>query len=92
MSAADTVLLLGKHPVKISLEGHRGAVVICLRRQYLAAGGALKPTFQGINFPADCLPEVIAALERLKAQMIGDGALGGGCPPKFHSNVYPRDF
>ena len=92
MSTADTVLLLGKHPVKIALEAHRGQVVISLRRQYLDSHGALKPTFQGINMPAAYLPEIMAALEKLKAQMILDGALEEGSPPKFHPNVYPRDF
>ena len=92
MSAADTLLLLGKHPVKIALEAHRGQVVISLRRLYVNSHGALKPSFQGINIPAAFLPEIMAALEKLKAQMVLDGALEDGSPPKYHSNAYPRQF
>jgi hypothetical protein len=91
MSAADSLLLLGKHPVKISLEGHRGAVVVSVRRQYVDERGAFRPSYAGINFPAQHLPDVIRALERLKAQLVADGAMGSGDPPKF-SPRYPRDF
>lgn len=91
MSHADTLLLLGKHPVKVSLEGHRGAVVVSVRRQYIDGGGAFRPTYAGINFPAQHLPDVIAALEKLRDQLVADGAMDSGDPPKFTPR-YPRDF
>lgn len=92
MSAADTTLILGKHAVKVSLEGHRGAVVVSVRRQYLDAKGALRPARIGINFPAANLPDVIQALEKVRSQLVADGAMGTGDPPKFSPHVYPRDF
>jgi hypothetical protein len=92
VSAADSTLLLGKHPVKISLEGHRGAVVVSVRRQFVDGSGALRPSYAGINFPAQHLPDVIRALERLQAQMVADGAMDSGDPPKYCPHVYPRDF
>lgn len=92
MSAADSMLLLGKHPVKVSLEGHRGAVVVSVRRQYVDQRGAFRPSYAGINFPAQHLPDVIDALERLRARLVSDGAMDEAKPPKFTGHVYPRDF
>lgn len=91
MSTADTLLMLGKHPVKISLEGYRGAVVVSVRRQYVDERGAFRPAYAGLNFPAQHLPDVIRALDRLRAQLVADGAMDTGDPPKF-SPRYPRDF
>lgn len=92
MSAADSTLMLGKHPVKVSLEGHRGAVVVSIRRLYFDERGTLAPTRIGINIPAQNVPDVIKALKRIEAQMVADGAMGAGDPPKYSPHVYPRDF
>lgn len=93
-SPADTTLLLpGKYPLRISLGAHRGVAKVDLRFHYAPAdGGPLRPTLRGVTLPAGNLPEIIEALERLKAQMICDGALDAGSPPKFKPHVYPRDF
>jgi hypothetical protein len=67
-----------------------------LRYQYQPKdGGPLRPGFRGVAIPAECLPEVIEALLKIKAQMLADGALeetGPGNPVKFDSSIYPRDF
>lgn len=96
MSPADSILAIGKYPLKISLGAHRGRVIFDIRFQYLhAETGAIKPTRRGVTIPAACLPEIIEALEKLKAEMIDDGALEctrDGAPPKFNPHVYPMDF
>jgi hypothetical protein len=96
MSPADSVLLLGKYPLKVTLVAHRGRVVVDLRFQYLSGGnGPLKPTKRGISLPADALPAIISALEAIKTQMVRDGYMdlvGDGSPPKIHTRVYPSDF
>lgn len=96
MSPADSLFMAGKHPLRISLEGHRGRAVVQVRYQYQPKdGGPLRPGFRGIAIPAECLPEVIESLLKIKAQMLADGALeqsGPGDPIKFKARVYPRDF
>lgn len=95
MSPADSILLLGKYPLKIMLTAHRGRVVADLRFQYVDSDNRLKPTRRGVSLPAAALPEIIIALEALQAQMARDGFMeltGDGSPPKIHSHVYPSDF
>ena len=94
MSPADTLLAVpGKYPLKITLAGHRGRVVVDLRYQYLdAATDRFRPGRRGITLPAAALPEIINALEAIKAEMVRDGALDEGNPPKFNSHMYPNDF
>ncbi|MDD5365329.1 MAG: PC4/YdbC family ssDNA-binding protein [Gallionellaceae bacterium] len=96
MSPSDTLLLIGKYPLKVTLTAHRGRVVVDLRFQYLsAADNRLKPTRRGIALPAAALPEIISALEAIKGQMVRNGYMepsGDGSPPKIHSHVYPPDF
>lgn len=96
MSPADSLLLLGKYPLKIMLTAHRGRVVVDLRFQYVdLSDNRLKPTRRGVSLPAAALSEIIAALEALQAQMVRDGYMepsGDGSPPKINSHVYPSDF
>lgn len=96
MSPADTLFMAGKHPLRISLEGHRGRVIVQIRYQYQPKdGGPLKPGFRGVAVPAEYLPEVIASLEKIRARMLEDGALedtGQDNPVKFNGSVYPRQF
>ena len=96
MSPADSLFMAGKHPLRVSLEGHRGRTIVQVRYQYQPKdGGPLRPGFRGIAIPAECLPEVVEALLKIKAQMLVDGALeqsGPGNPVKFNGSVYPRDF
>jgi len=94
MSPADSLLAIEAHPLRVSLAGHRGRAVIDLRWQYEDAG-RFKPTRRGVTIPASALPEVIQALEALKAQMVTDGAfeITDKCStPKFNPHVYPSDF
>ena len=96
MSPADSLFVAGKHPLRVSLEGHRGRAKVQLRYQYQPKdGGPLRPGLRGVAIPAECLSEVISALEKNRAQMLADGALeqiGPGHSIKFNANVYPRDF
>ena len=96
MSPADTLFMAGKHPLRVVLCGHRGRVNVDIRYQYQPKeGGALRPGFRGVSLPAETLPEVIEALEKIKAQLLSDGALtitGANDPIKFNASVYPRDF
>ena len=96
MSPADSTLALDKHILKVRLAAHRGRAIVDIRYFYQPAnGGPLKPGLRGVTLPAGYLPEIIEALERLKAQMVHDGALeytGEGNPPKYHPHVYPTDF
>ena len=93
MSPADTLFMAGKHPLRVSLEGHRGRVIVQVRYQYQPKdGGALRPGFRGVAVPAEYLTEVMDALEKIKVQMLGDGALVASSPIKFNASVYPRDF
>ena len=96
MSPADSLFMVGKHPLRVSLEGNRGRSVVQVRYQYQPKdGGPLRPGFRGIAIPAECLPQVIEALLKIRAQMLADGALvetGPGNPVKFNTSVYPRDF
>ena len=96
MSPADSTIALGKHTLKVRLAAHRGRVVLDLRYFYLPPyGGPLKPGRRGVTIPASALPDVLHALEKIKEQMIRDGALtydGDGIPPKFTPQVYPTDF
>lgn len=96
MSPADSTLAIDKRTLKVRLAAHRGRVIFDIRYHYQPAdGGPLKPTLRGITVPAAALQDIITALEKLKAQMVRDGALeftGEGNPPKFHPHVYPTDF
>ena len=96
MSPADSLFMAGKHPLRVSLEGHRGRPVVQVRYQYQPKdGGPLRPGFRGVAVPVEYLPEVIDALLKIKDQLLADGAMeqsGPGNPVKFNANVYPRDF
>ncbi len=92
-SPEDSTIIIGNQILKVSLAAHRGRVVVDARWQYLPAdGGQLKPTRRGVTFVAAALPEIIAALEKLKALMVHDGYMDEGSPPKIFSHVYPSDF
>jgi hypothetical protein len=41
---------------------------------------------------AAAIPDVIAALEKLKALMVHDGYMSEGSPPRIFPLVYPSDF
>jgi hypothetical protein len=93
MSPDDSTIIIGKYPLKISLAAHRARVVVDMRFQYLPANGdRLMPTRRGVTFVAAALPEIIAALEKLKALMVHDGYMDEGSPPKINPHVYPSDF
>lgn len=61
----------GIHPLRVSLDGHRGRVIVQLRYQISLKTAALS----GVDFVewlyrAEFLPEVIASLEEIKARML----------------------
>lgn len=96
MSPADSTIIIRDQILKVRLAAHRGRVIFDIRFHYQPAnGGNLKPGKRGITLPADTLPEIIDALEALKAQLIHDGFMevtGENRPPKFHPHVYSPDF
>lgn len=92
-SPADSTLMFEKLPLKVQLCGHRGRVRVDVRYYYLHPGtNTLRPSPRGVSIPAWALPEILKALEALKAQMVRDGALELTDPPKFRPDCYPRDF
>jgi hypothetical protein len=93
MSPADSTLAIGNQILKVRLAGHRGRVIVDVRYFYRPKnGGELKAGCRGITLSAAALPEIIKALEAITAQMISDGALDEGSPPKWRADIYPSDF
>lgn len=91
-SPADSTLTIYNQILKVTLCNHRNRIVFDLRYQYLADNGAIKPGKRGISISADALPEVITALEAIKAELVHDGYLeftSEASPPKIHTEVYP---
>lgn len=89
---ADSTIIIEDQILKASLGAHRGRVVVNLRYQWLAKDGRLMPDRRGVTFSAHALPDVINALETVRQQMVKDGALDEGNPPRFNPSVYPYKF
>jgi len=96
MSPADTTLIINNHPLRIRLGATRSRVYFDIRYFYQPEDGRnLQPEKRGITLPVNHLDSVINALNKIKDQMIHDGALeytGQDNPPKLHLHVYPADF
>lgn len=91
-SPADSTLTIHHQILRVGLYNHRHRIVVDLRYQYLADDGSIKPSKRGVSISADALPEVIAALEAIRAELVRDGYLefaNEASPPKVHPEVYP---
>ena len=96
MSPADTLMMIGSYPLKVSLGASRGRVTFDIRYHFQAkAGGHLLPGRRGVTIPVQALPEVIAALLQIKEALIADGVCEFGAPgdpPRFHLHRLPSNF
>jgi hypothetical protein len=89
---ADSTIITNNQILRVSLGAHRGRVVVNVRYQWLAKDGRLQPDRRGVTFSACALPDVIEALEAVRQQMVKDGAIDDGNPPRFNPSVYPNNF
>jgi hypothetical protein len=91
LSPADSTLTIRDQLLKFTLCNRSHRIIVDLRYQYLAADGSIKPGKRGVSISADALPEVITALEAIKAQLVHDGYLEfteETSPCKVHPEVY----
>lgn len=99
MSSADSTLDVGRPKLlRTQYLRRNGALLVDIRwwllRTPTDAEPYLAPGIRGMQFPASHITQVIAALNRIRDQMICEGVLEveEGRPERFRPEVHDRDF
>lgn len=96
-SSVDVTMDVGARDLlRILYQRHRGQLLVDLRYWYRHRSDptVMSPSRRGIHIPASHITQVIAALNRIRDQMIREGVLEveEGRPERFRPEVHTADF